>query len=98
MNTSIYYATLLLAALSCSTQVGGFAPHQQDILMIRRVPCHHLTLRPIKQRNVLLSHVKQEEFDNVPQANDHRRDISTEQLLGAQRIMGALSAIAWILM
>ena len=98
MNTSIYYASLLLAALSCSTQVGGFVPHQQDIL-IRRMPCHHLTFRPIKQRNVVLSHAKQEEFNNnVLQANVHRRDISTEKLLGAQRIMGALSAVAWILM
>ena len=94
-NTSIYHASLLLAALSCSTQVGGFVPHHQDIL-IRRVPCHHLTFRPIKQQNVLL-HAKQE-FDNVLQANDCRRDITTEKLLGAQRVMGALSAVAWILM
>ena len=98
MNTFIYYASLLLAALSCFTQVGGFVPHQQDILMMRRVPCHHLTFRPIKQR-IVLSHAKQEEFDNnVLQANDRRRGITTEKLLGAQRIMGALSAVAWILM
>ena len=97
MNTFIYYASLLLAALSCSTEVGGFVPHQQDVL-IRQVPCHHLTFRPIQQRNVL-SHAKQEEFDNNGlQANDHRRGITTEKLLGAQRIMGALSAVAWILM
>ena len=98
MNTSIYYyATLLLVALSYSTQVGGFVPHQQDILMRRRVPCHQLTFRPIKQR-IVLSHAKQEEFDNVLHANDDRRGVTTEKLLGAQRIMGALSAVAWILM
>ena len=95
MVITSFCVLLLLAALSC--RVSGFVPHQKDIL-IRPVPvpCHHLTFRPIKQRRVL-SHAKQEEFDKVPQANDHR-GISTEELFSAQRIMGALSAVAWILM
>ena len=96
MMTSLHIF-LLLATLACaaSSQVSGFVPHQRDVL-IRHVSCHHLTFRPIKQRRGSL-HANQEEFDEVSQAND-RRGISTETLMSAQRVMGTLSAAAWILM
>ena len=98
MMTSLHIF-LLLAALACaaSSQVSGFVPHQKDILIRHVVPCHHLTFRPIKQRRDSL-HAKQHEFDEVSQANNDRRGISTEKLMSAQRVMGTLSAAAWILM
>lgn len=97
MMTSLHIF-LLLATLACaaSSQVSGFVPHQKDILIRHVVPCHHLTFRPIKQRRGSL-HAKQEKFNEVSHAND-RRGISTETLMSAQRVMGILSAAAWILM
>jgi hypothetical protein len=94
MMTSMHMF-LLLAALACSAsfQVSGFVPHQRDVLIRHVLPCHHVTFRPIKHS----LHAKQEEFDEMSQAND-RRGISTETLLTAQRVMGTLSAAAWILM
>ncbi len=90
----------LVAAAACSpfTQVTGFVPHHQQHILIRHVPCHHSTFRPIKPRRAL-SQAKQDDFDGVPheQANDHR-SISNEKILSAQRIMGVMSAAAWILM
>ncbi len=88
----------LLAAAACSafTQVSGFVPHHQQDILIRQVPCHHLTFRPIKQQRSL-SQTKQDVFDGVPQANDHGI-ISSEKILSAQRVMGVMSAAAWIMM
>eukprot|EP00985_Skeletonema_marinoi_P006091 scaffold2644_cov78-Skeletonema_marinoi.AAC.4 len=96
MMTSLHIF-LLLAALACSAsfQVSGFVPHQKDILIRHVVPCHHLTFRPIKPRRDSL-HANQEEFKEVSHANDRRGD-SSETLMSAQRVMGTLSAAAWIL-
>jgi len=98
MMTSLHMF-LLLAAKTCSAsfQVSGFVPHQRDVLIRHVVPCHHVTFRPIKQRRDSL-HAKQHEFDEVSQANNDRSGDSSETLMSAQRVMGTLSAAAWILM
>lgn len=83
--------------LIMATQVSGFVPHyrRNKVSTISRLPCHQqLTCRPMKQRRAVMMFSGKEYDNNI--GGNFQDAASRRKILNAQRVMGVLSAVAWI--